>query len=383
MRNHSATIRFMLASACGLALAGLLSAQGRQQPNADAHQSKEPGRAMDSIPVLRRQTTDTPEAKLSSLLAAISKKPSGEIAKEKRRDRIRATGDTWWLDVFGDGSGAEFLDRAVAGRAHQNGVDASKAMSAGALESAARAYIERTLSRVIILQPGERLVAVATSFRTEGGVARDGSSPYSAVVANRIVFSREIGGIPVVGAGSKVTITFLNDGSLESFRYDWPSYTRTGRVQHLAQPSNILRRLQRVAGVRTGGDVSGAIAMPLNIELVKSMRLGDKVQLQDLKCGYYDPGFMNRDVRAPVQAGCYYHVVHTGGDSQHITTAAYSGAVPAAQVPESDSRWPEAAVLRGVRMKGRPPARSAGPGTKIQPVPPRPKGPRQVPEKED
>jgi len=333
------------------------------------------------MPVLTRHADGTANAKLSLLRASLFRERSGKIVQEKRSDRIRAVGDTWRLDVFGDGSGAEFLDQAATARTHDSGVNPSKAMTNQALETAGRAYIDRTLSKVIVLHPGERLVPVATSFRTEGGVAKDGSMPYSAVVANRIIFSREINGFPVVGAGSKVTITFLNDGSVESFRYDWPNYVQTGRVQRLAGSREILRRVQRVASVRTNRDVIGEITVPPNIEsITQPMSLGDTVQLQDLKCGYYDPGFMNRDPQAPVQAGCYYHVVHRQGVDPYVTTAAYSGAVPSAKLPERDSRWPEAAVLRGTKMKGLPPAGSGGSGAKIQPVPPRAKGP-QVPKR--
>ena len=67
----------------------------------------------------------------------------------------------------------------------------------------------------MLLAPGERLEPEAISARTEGGVAADGTGAYSAVVANRIVFTRVIDGLPVVGAGSKVTVTFLNDGSVQ------------------------------------------------------------------------------------------------------------------------------------------------------------------------
>lgn len=377
MRNYSGLVRIILSGGCSLALAASLSAQAKD----DTSGSKGPSYAKRYLRVLTRRADATANAKLSLLRASLFPEQSGEIAQEKRNDRIRAMGDTWRLDIFGDGSGAEFLDQAATARAHDSGLDPSKAMSAQALETAGRAYIDRTLSKVVVLHAGERLVPVATSFRTEGGVAKDGSMAYSAVVANRIIFSREINGIPVVGAGSKVAITFLNDGSVESFRYDWPNYVRTERVQHLAGTRDILRRVQRVAGVRTNREVSGVITVPPNIEsMTQPMSLGDTAQLQDLKCGYYDPGFMNRDPQAPVQAGCYYHVVHRQGVDPYVTTAAYSGAVPSAKLPERDSRWPEAAVLRGTKVKGLPSAGSAGSGAKIQPVPPRPKGP-QIPEK--
>ena len=140
-------------------------------------------------------------------------------------------------------------------------------MSNEALEASGRAFVERTLSRLIVLQQDERLVLAATSRRTEGGVAPGGERAYSAVVANRVVFSREIGGIPVVGAGSKVTVTFLNDGAVASFRYDWPMYTHTGRVQAMAAPIEVLHRLQRVSGVRTKTEADRALEAPPNLEI--------------------------------------------------------------------------------------------------------------------
>jgi len=381
MRNRSVLSRIILSGMCSLALTVSVSAENGPQAKADTSGSKESSNSRGDIPVLTRHADGTPNAKLSLLRASLFREQSGKIVQDERSDRIRAMGDTWRLDVFGDGSGAEFLDQAATARAHNSGVDPSKAMSKQALETAGRAYIDRTLSKVIVLHPGEGLVPVATSFRTEGGVSKDGGMSYSAVVANRIIFSREINGIPVVGAGSKVTITFLNDGSVESFRYDWPNYVRTGRVQHLAGTREILRRVQRVASIRTNRDVVGEITVLPNIEaMTQPISLGDTVQLHDLKCGYYDPGLLNRDPQAPVQAGCYYHVDHRQGADPYVTTAAYSGAVPSATLPERDSHWPEAAVLRGTKMKGRPPAASGGSGAKIQPVSPRAKGP-QVPEK--
>jgi hypothetical protein len=91
--------------------------------------------------------------------------------------------------------------------------------------------------------------------------------------------------------------------------------------------------------------------------------LGGNASLQRIACGYYDPGLAVRDAAA-VQAGCYYHVVHTRGEGQFITRAAYSGAVPAAQCFESDRSWPEAALLSGT--DGKPP-----PDASERPVPPR------------
>jgi hypothetical protein len=90
-----------------------------------------------------------------------------------------------------------------------------------------------------------------------------------------------------------------------------------------------------------------------------------------MKCGYYDPGFALRDPAAPIQAGCYYHVLETRGQGQYVTTAGYSGAVPAGASYEPDSRWPEVNVLRGVKIQ-EPTGGNAGSSKKVQLVPPRP-----------
>jgi hypothetical protein len=325
-----------------------------------------------SVPILMRQLEVDPASKLALLRESIPAAKASTSEPEKLNDRIRISGSTWRLDVFGDGSGAEFTDADAFERAHLSGVQASEVMSKEALEASGRAFVERTLSRLIILQQDERLVLAATSRRTEGGVAPGGERAYSAVVAHRVVFSREISGIPVVGAGSKVTVTFLNDGSVESFRYDWPVYTRTGRVQAMAAPIEVLHRLQRISGVRTKAEVDRELEALPNLESITGpVKLGPTVELQDMKCGYYDPGFALRDQAAPIQAGCYYHLLQSRGKGEYLTTAGYSGAVPAAASFEPDTRWPEANVLRGVKteeLKGR----KAGSSKNVQPVPPRP-----------
>jgi hypothetical protein len=321
------------------------------------------------IPVLVRQAPGTPDSSLARLLEGLALQSS---ARETRSDGVRVARDKWRLDVFGDGSSAEFVDEAVVASARDYAVDPAAAMSAQAFESAGRAYIDRRLSRTIVLQVGERLVSEKTSFRTEGGVARDGTDPVARVVEARVVFSREIDGIPVVGAGSKVTIGFRSDGEVESFRYDWPNYARTQRDQRVASSFDILRRLQQVASLRTRVAVAGAVEAPSNIENVtQPMDLGGGVTLEDLKCGYYDPGLKVRDAAAPLQTGCYYHVIQSQGRPPYVTTSAYSGAVPAATSPERDVRWPEAQILQGqpVMAAPAPSAKSTG---NARPVPPRP-----------
>jgi hypothetical protein len=359
MRSRYLAVRGGL-TGCAAALTLSLVVQAQERPK------------FASIPVLVRQQQAGPAATLALLRESIPAARSATSDPEELRDRVRISGSTWRLDVFGDGSGAEFADAAAFDRAHSTGVDPSRAMSNEALEASGRSFVERTLPRLIVLQQDERLVLAAASRRTEGGVAPGGERAYSAVVASRVVFSREIGGIPVVGAGSKVTVTFLNDGSVESFRYDWPVYRRTGRVQAMASPIEVLHRLQRVGGVRMKHELDRDLKAVPSLESISGhIKLGAAVELQDLKCGYYDPGFALRDRAAPIQAGCYYHLVETRGEGDYLTTAGYSGAVPAAASFEPDKSWPEANVLRGTKAK-EPTGRTAGSSKKIQPVSPRP-----------
>ncbi len=357
--NHPSTL--LVLASCLVALSPPLLAQERP--------------TLATVAILMRQREGDPAAKLALLRESIPATRSTTSEPEQLKDRIRISGGTWHLDVLGDGSGAEFTDAVAFERAHSSGVELSQAMSGDALETKGRAFIEQGLSRLIVLQPNERLVLAATSRRTEGGVAPGGEHAYSAIVANRIVFSREIGGVPVVGAGSKVTVTFLNDGTVESFRYDWPTYARTGRTQVLAAPNEVLRRLQRIGGVRTNVDVDRSLDASPSLESITGpVRLGATVELQDLKCGYYDPGFALRDPSAPIQAGCYYHLIETRGKGEYVTTGGYSGAVPSATSFEPDTRWPEVNVLRGAKAE-EPKGRNAASSKRVVPVAPRPSGP--------
>jgi hypothetical protein len=366
-------IQTALAAACVVALAAAVQAEYLPAANANAVKSLQSGLGEKPLPLFRRRARTTAEGELSLLVAAVRESSGGRISTSSEAGRLRATSQSWQLDVFGDGSGAEFLNLSANRRAHSSGVRPSRAMSGERLEAAGRDYISRRLSKIVVLAPGERLVPVARSRRVESGVAADGSSLVQSVVANRIVFTREIAGVPVVGAGSKVTITFLNDGTVESLRYDWPSYERTGNVQPLAGVRDILLRVQRVSNVRIAGAPAEAPAPQAAPEasIMRPVELGGGAQLERLDCGYYDPGFQSRDAKAPIQAGCYYHVIHRQGTGDYVTVAAYSGAVPAAKAALPDPRWPENVLLRGGGIRKIPAPPASGPATNVQAVPTR------------
>lgn len=353
MRYQMASISTTLMAMLGMA--GAATVYAASSPRSDDHARRSLATALGQreLPVLIRRSMRTPEATLATLtrsLTRVDRSFSAEKASEEsERNRMLLVGKDWRLAVFRDGSAAEFVNYAAVSRAHSVKAEPSRGMTFAQLESAGRDFIARSLADTIMLGPAERLEPEATSARTEGGVAADGTSAYSAVVANRIVFTREIDGVPVVGAGSKVTITFLNDGSVESFRYDWPQYTPTERIQATVDVAEILKRIQKVAGIRSDRDLVPRTDSVREPEPGPApVELGGNAALQRLACGYYDPGVIVREADAPVQAGCYYHVVYTRGEGDFITRAARSGAVPAARQFEADRSWPEAAMLSGI-----------------------------------
>jgi hypothetical protein len=112
----------------------------------------------------------------------------------------------------------------IAQRRRVRALPASKRRRRCQLRKAAgRAYVERNLDRVIVLGPNERMVSEAKALRIESGAAVDGTGVASNVVAQRVVFTREIDGIPVVGAGSKARLPFLTTEP-------WNRFTMVGRV---------------------------------------------------------------------------------------------------------------------------------------------------------
>lgn len=312
-------------------------AEDYPQRTASLSSSLAQGLPRSAVPRLLRVAGVAGKAQ-AALLAVIC--PSGCPSAQPTQTGIRYEAPDWTLDVEGDGSVASYSNTTILARARSLAVPRGQHLTTAALEAAGRAFIAKRLSAVVKLAPGEVLVPIRAAHRIEGGQDLNSGAITDNVVASRVVFGRMIQGIPVVGGGSTVTITFINDGTVAGFRYDWPSYSADQRTNAAAQAPDILARLQQVVATRQGvlrsSSVASASAYP--VALVPGS------ELQELECGYFDPGLNNRSSAAPVQSGCVYHVVSRNslaGD----TVAALAGAVPAALNIESDSSWPEALLL--------------------------------------
>jgi hypothetical protein len=293
-----------------------------------------------ALPQLRRAaSTDTGVATglIQQLCPAPCSTPSDAIEGGKRR----LESDGWSLQIAVDGFWARFQDLEVSKRAHSLAKDPSQKMSADALEKAGRAFIAAKLDSAIILTADEQLVPIRTDYRFEGGQDVNTGEATTSIVANRIVFGRTIGGVPVVGGGSAVVITFANDGSVESFQYDWPAY-EVMKQQNVISASEVLGRVQTVMAAR---GISTPTISPMVSDTGKApypIALSADTTLVKLECGYYDPGARVPAANSQVQPGCAYHAVYQSANGMRQGLA---GAVPAGVQFDPDAAWPESLVL--------------------------------------
>lgn len=336
MKNNS--IHLAAAAVVATILGGFASAEELPQVKARQQLAVTQGFSQSSLAVLERASSLTQNEISAALVGTI--RPSSAHQSTFAGDTLRTEGEGWWLEVSSDGSAAEYADLAVQANAHSFGRPLSEQMTAAELEQRGRAFIAAHLASQIVLGPEEDLVVLRADYRTEGGQDLATGTITRAVVANRVVFGRTIHGVPVVGNGSQVIVTFTNDGAVESFRYDWPAYRAVDR-QSVVAPAEILTRVQTVMGVHTGvAAATSRMAVPARGKEYP-LALTPNTQLQALDCGYYDAGFSARMAQS-VQPGCTYLTVSQDAAGMR---QGFSGAVPAGASFQPDAAWLETQLL--------------------------------------
>jgi len=339
MKNMNLNLIMAAALAAGTMIsAGAAKAEDLAQTKARQQMSVTQGLGESSLAVLQRGGSQDQNDVAALLIGKL--KPMSTHQSTNDGGTLRTTGEQWTLEVSSDGSAAEYRDLAVEATAHSLGRPLAQKMTAAEMEQRGRAFVASNLASQIVLAKGEELVALRADYRSEGGKDLATGVTSSAVVANRIVLGRTINGVPVVGNGSKVIVTFTNDGSVESFRYDWPAY-QAGSTQMLVGASELLTRVQKVMGVRNGETPTGVVALPGKVANAYPVALTAKTQLQSLECGYYDSGSKARKSNA-VQPGCTYLTVSQDANGMR---AGYAGAVPAGATFAADAGWLETRIL--------------------------------------
>ncbi len=330
-----------------------LSAADFARTTSAAQLSMSQGFSQSSLPLLNRAAGINSKAANATLLQKLCSDACSGANTNILTDRLQTTGDHWMVEVLGDGTAARFRDLEVEAKEHSLAKDSSQKLSAESLEQSGRAFINSKLGSVILLGAGEELVPVRTDYLIEGGQDVKTRQITRSVVANRMVFGRTINGVPVVGGGSTVVLTFANDGAVESFQYDWPSYQATS-ARSVVDSAEILHRVQQAVNARTGVSASNTLVVP-SAKIISPVQ---STTLQKLECGYYDPGASARDAHAPVQSGCVYHAVKQDANGMR---QGFAGAVPGAQQIEPDDNWTEAHIVQGMgsgEMPGTVPANS-------------------------
>jgi hypothetical protein len=336
------TFSNLIAAGCLLALVSLPgTARAKDYPQRSAFDaaSRTAGLGATTLPLLERVAGPGADSVASSVLASFEAstnavRTDGAFEKESDADHVTLHTADWTLQVSGDGTRVNYRNIARLDGALATARPLAERLDQDTLEALGRRFIGDSLRSYIEVAPNEQIVPLYTEFQVVGGGGvRDDLPQGDQVVANTVVFTRVIDGVPVVGGGSKIALTFLNDGTAVAFDFDWPKYRKTDRRQEILPVDQIRRR---------GAEV---LAFDLNARDVNVSRF---------ECGLFDAGVRKRDAAALVQSACFVqaerrvivdpaiHQLDAG--SGHMVTA-FAQAIPAGALIEPDNRWTEATAL--------------------------------------
>jgi hypothetical protein len=226
-------------------------------------------------------------------------------------DATAARSESWVLEVRGDGDWIRYYRTEVP---PGSGSQARPAVAE--LEGPARSFIASSLATFVKLGPGEKLQTWKSAHAIRGGGSPQGER-VEEVMASTLVFTREIGGVPVVGPGSKVAIT-MSGGAVIGFHIDWTPLAASG--------DSVTVNSKEAAAARIAAAKSGA---PGQSE-------------HSIECGFYDPGALNADKAAPLQPGCVARFI---SKSPQNLEAGIEHGVPVGTKVHRDRGWPETEAL--------------------------------------
>lgn len=332
-----------------LALLVLLSTAGAA-PAADfperlSHEELSRTRGFDRthLPLLERLPGPGKEATAEALLtrfaaAGGSITTAGAFTQDVSESRVAVVSDAGWaLKIHADGTRVSYVNFAALEANPELHVPVAQRPTESELEALGRSFIAKQLTGLVATSAEEELVPFYTEFAIYGAMAVDGSGQVEPekVAAATVVFTRAVGGVPVVGPGSKVAVTFTNDKQPVAFDVDWAQYELRGDEQELLPLSDVLARSRVLADM-------AAHREPAEVE--------------HLECGYYDPGARRKDPLAPIQAACFVQAkqrrvvdeaAQAANPADGHVLVALAEAIPAAVEVAPDGDWPEAQALAG------------------------------------
>ena len=275
---------------------------------------------------------DTLRARFASSQGAVNTRGAPEREQEHHSHALK--GDGWLLQVYADGTRVRYRNYAALESKQNLARPVAQRLSQQDLEERGRRFISEALAEVVLLGDGEALVPLFTEHEINGSrpATAEALADVETVTASTVIFGRTLGGISVIGPGSKIAVVFTNDGEAAGFDYDWPRYATVGRRQDVIHMPQILQRARDLTTVQL--DAPG-------------------VSVKRVECGYFDAGARRkrRDLSAPIQAACGFHYSQrtlNNGATPTDMLAAYAEAIPAGVVVEADAGWPQAIRLAGV-----------------------------------
>lgn len=226
------------------------------------------------------------------------------------------------LKVSADGTKFRFHAN-LDGEASRAGAQARE-IAKDEVERLGRQFVGEALADFVRLGRDETLVFLGVKYLREEGFDAEGKDRRESVVASIAVFGREVGGVPVIGGGSKVAVWFAADRQPVAFDVDWPAYTPT-RVRQAVLPRERLFERVRATAVAPQGSGRDAVSR--------------------FECGYVDLGATSRGA-SMIQAGC---AVHYAGRSEDGSLRARVEFVPAGAEVIADPKWALSRLLASGR----------------------------------
>jgi hypothetical protein len=307
-----------------------------------------------TLAVYQRKAGGNRERTASALLKSlVPKLPSaGALAIAGEPTKIRSSdswtvfqGGGWRLRVAGAGEKASYHEHERLARvALERQLPRAAAPRIRDLEDRARKFIQGTLKDAIKLGRSERLITWRARHHIESDMERASGRVTEHVAATVLEFKREIAGIPVLGAGSSVSITFAADGSIAGFDYDWSDFEPSVREARTVDRARLEHRLERVRTSRqlksapgTPRPSGGAATAP-----AVAQRATERKE-HGLICGYFDPGSESEVEGSELEPVCVK--TYTIRDVTTGLEGAYIDVVPADQTLKPRNGWAETKLL--------------------------------------
>lgn len=241
---------------------------------------------------------------------------------QKGKKTLNYVTDKGSLEVFADGSKFRLRGNMDDVKPLPAG-NGKEPLSADRLEKLGRDFVQQQLKTVVVLSQGEKLTFLGTRNLRQGGSDLKGKQRSEELFANIAIYGREVGGVPVVGSGSKIAVWFNPAGQVIGVDVDWPKYKRSGQNVPLLSRNALFKRVEAAT---------------------TSFAESKESKMTRFECGYVDLGATRRAAKTPIQPGC--SVAYQGFDPESAATSwAKVEYVPAAKKVFPDYRWPLASFI--------------------------------------